>query len=425
MRVGVARGDITPVDSVWLTGYAHRDRKSEGVYHPLRAGAVYMEGSDDAGLIVTADVIGFDLSTAAAAKLQIAAATGLLPRQIVLTATHTHGGPFILPMALPGEIEAEYAEFLRRRLVEIAMSARTTAVAGHIRSSRGRSEFGVNRRLPDGRGGVEFAPNPGGPIDRDLDTLWFEDDAGTTLGTLTVYGCHATSLGDHMVGGDYPGYLCTALERSTGAPAFFAAGCAGDVRPWYTLDSAQDFGRPSLDELEAAGDQMADEVLASREGAIDVDGESLQLACDYHHLPYAQLPSRQELTSEAEDGSDSDFRKWARVMLSLCESGALPTSCPHEIQILRFNPDCFVLFLGGEILSEVGQHLKQRLQPAHAVTAAYSNGLIGYLPSENAYDLGGYEVDGSYRYFLRPAPFTKDVERLIVDKTMAMVSDFS
>ena len=84
-----------------------------------------------------------------------------------------------------------------------------------------------------------------------------------------------------------------------------------------------------------------------------------------------------------------------------------------------------MVFLGGEILSEIGLHLKHRLQPAHTVTAGYSNGLIGYVPSENTYDLGGYEVVGSHRYFLRPAPFTKDVERLIVDKTLAMVSTLS
>lgn len=425
MKIGVARGDITPADAVWLAGYAHRDHRSEGVYHPLRAGAIYIEGHADAGLIICADVVGFDLPTAAALKLQIAAATGLLPRQIVLTATHTHGAPLFWPMAMPGETEIGYAEFLRHRLVETAISARITATAGSIRSSRAFSEFGVNRRLPDGKGGVEFAPNPDGAIDRDLDTLWFADSDGTILATLTIYGCHATSLGDYMVGPDYPGYLCTVLERSTDAPAFFAAGCGGDVRPWYTRDSAKEFGRPSLDALEAAGEQIASDVLASCEQANEVDSDGLQLACDFHQLPYANLPTREELISEAEGGSDPNFRKWARAMVAMSDCGALPSSCPQEIQILRFNSDFLILFLGGEILSEIGLHLKQQLQPAHAVTAGYSNGLIGYVPSENAYDLGGYEVDGSYRYFLRPAPFTKDVERLIVDKTMAMVSAFS
>ncbi len=424
MKVGVARGDITPGESVWLTGYGHRDHKSEGVYHPLRAGAVYLKGQIDAGLIITADLIGFDLPTAARIKLRIGEVTGLLPRQIVLTATHTHGGPYFYPWGLPGEIESDYAQFLEKRLVEIAIGACANAVDGGIRCSRGRSEFGVNRRLPDGRGGVEFAPYPDGSIDRDLDTLWFAASDGGLLGTLTVFGCHATSLGDHMVGPDYPGYLCTALEQATGAPAFFAAGCGGDVKPWYTKDAGKDFSRPSLAELEAVGVEMADDVLASRDGAAEIDAGDLQLASDYHNLPYTDLPSRESM-SEAEAGSDPNFRKWARAMLSLDKAGGIPSSCVQEIQILQLNPELRVVFLGGEILSEIGMHLKHRLQPAHTVTAGYSNGLIGYVPSENAYDLGGYEVDGSYRYFLRPAPFTKDVERLVIDKTLSIVSCMS
>jgi len=424
MRVGVARGDITPNESVWLTGYGHRDHKSEGVYHPLKAGAIFMEGTDDAGLIIAADLIGYDLPSAARIKGLIAAATGLLPRQIVLTATHTHGGPFYYPWALPGEVEVGYTEFLGDRLVELAVSARSGAVDGGVRFSRGRCEFGVNRRLPDGRGGVLFAPYPDGAIDRDLDTLWFVDDGGQTLGTLTVFGCHATSMGDHRIGPDYPGYLCEALERTTSAPAFFAAGCGGDVRPWYNKDSASDFGRPSLAELEAVGNEIAGDVLAGRDAATAVDGDELRFVGDYHCLPYTELPSRESLT-QVQGGSDPNHRTWAQTMLAMDDSGGLPASCPQEIQVLQLNPEFRAVFLGGEILSEIGLHIKRRLQPAQTMTAGYSNGLIGYVPSENAYDLGGYEVDGSHRYFLRPAPFVKDVERLIVDKTLAMVSAIS
>ena len=79
------------------------------------------------------------------------------------------------------------------------------------------------------------------------------------------------------------------------------------------------------------------------------------------------------------------------------------------------------IFLGGEILTEIGLHIKSALQPATTITVAYSNGLIAYVPSRETYDLGGYEVDGSHFYFLRPAPFAKEIEDLIVAKTVNMV----
>jgi hypothetical protein len=80
-----------------------------------------------------------------------------------------------------------------------------------------------------------------------------------------------------------------------------------------------------------------------------------------------------------------------------------------------------MVFLGGEILSEIGLHLKRELAPATTVTVAYANGLIAYVPSRNAWPLGGYEVHDSHRYFLRPAAFTDDCEARIVETTGRLV----
>ena len=179
-KIGIASINITPQHPVWLTGYGNRDHKSEGVYQSLTAGAISIAGDTDEVLILTADLIGYDLAYAAAAKNRIAESTGLLPRQVVLTATHTHCAPLFYPMAMPGEVEKGYAEFLLNQLVQVTVSAKNKQVEGAVAFSRGRSEFGVSRRLPDGKGGVQFAPNPDGPMDRDLDTLWFSNVSGET-----------------------------------------------------------------------------------------------------------------------------------------------------------------------------------------------------------------------------------------------------
>ena len=121
IRTGAAHTDITPAGQVWMAGYGDRDRRSEGVYQPLGAGAVYLGGADDEALLIAADLIGFDLAYATQAKQRIAAATGMLPRQVILTATHTHCGPLFYPMMMPGEPELEYAERLCERLVAVAV----------------------------------------------------------------------------------------------------------------------------------------------------------------------------------------------------------------------------------------------------------------------------------------------------------------
>ena len=121
IRTGAAQTDITPAGPVWMAGYGDRDRRSEGVYQPLSAGAIYLRGAADEVVLIAADLIGFDLAYAAQAKQRIAAATGMLPRQVVLAATHTHCGPLFYPMMMPGEPELEYAGQLCERLVAVAV----------------------------------------------------------------------------------------------------------------------------------------------------------------------------------------------------------------------------------------------------------------------------------------------------------------
>ena len=416
-KIGIASIDITPQHPVWLTGYGNRDHRSEGAYQSLIAGAISIAGDADEVLILTADLIGYDLAYAAAAKNRIAESTGLLPRQVVLTATHTHCAPFFYPMAMPGDVEKEYAEFLLNQLVQVAISAKNQQVEGTVAFSRGHSEFGVSRRLPDGEGGIRFAPNPDGPMDRDLDTLWFSNTDGELIGSLTIFGCHPTSRGGYMLGGDYPGFLCRALSEQTEAPSFFATGCAGNIRPWFKGEN-NGFNTPSLEELEAASRRIADEVIQSRKVITPVDAAELSVTSDFHHLPYAELPDDATLRDKAENHTNQFVRHWASEMLKLSEAGGLPISCPQEIQVVQFNEALRAIFLGGEVLTEIGLHIKRALQPTTTITVAYSNGLIAYVPSMETYDLGGYEVDGSHFYFLRPAPFAKEIEDLIVAKTV-------
>ncbi len=161
-------------------------------------------------------------------------------------------------------------------------------------------------------------------------------------------------------------------------------------------------------------------MLAGRASSLPVDAGGLKIAGDFHLLPYADLPDAPHLGRFAAR-EQGQRRRWAEYVKGLLAQGPLPEGCPHEIQVLQLNPGFRVLFLGGEVLSEIGLHLKRALSPAVTVAAACSNGLIGYIPSKNAWPLGGYEVARSHYYFRLPAPFTEDVEDRLVEATLGVV----
>ena len=87
-RIGIAQVNITPNAPVWLVGYGDRDHKSEGVYQALRAGAVSIATPTEELVIITADLIGYDLAYAAAAKAHI----GQKGRLVGQEAVQMHGG---------------------------------------------------------------------------------------------------------------------------------------------------------------------------------------------------------------------------------------------------------------------------------------------------------------------------------------------
>jgi hypothetical protein len=101
-------------------------------------------------------------------------------------------------------------------------------------------------------------------------------------------------------------------------------------------------------------------------------------------------------------------------MLAKLSEGPLPDPTPFTIQTLRLDARHALVFLAGEVVTEVGLRIKQAYPYEAITTVAYSNGLIGYVPARSIHPQGGYEVRGSYRFYLQPAAFTPDVEDVIL-----------
>ena len=87
LKVGIAAAKITPEKPIRIAGYASRDKPSEGVLQDLYAKAMVLEDSQgERGLLITADVIGFNAKVADMICKKIIQETGLQRRQIMLMA---------------------------------------------------------------------------------------------------------------------------------------------------------------------------------------------------------------------------------------------------------------------------------------------------------------------------------------------------
>src|SRR5262245_8018077 len=95
-KAGVARAKITPKGPLWLAGYGHRDRPSDGTLHDIWVKALALEdGRGHRLVLLTSDLCGLPkwMDDSVCAKLE--KTHGLKRDHVRLTNSHNHCAPAV------------------------------------------------------------------------------------------------------------------------------------------------------------------------------------------------------------------------------------------------------------------------------------------------------------------------------------------
>lgn len=355
-RLGTASADITPPVGVELAGYG-RGVPSEGVRDRLAATSFFVTDGERAVSLTAVELAGLDVAMAAAVRDAVAAPLGIDRAAVMLLATHTHSGPFFVPV---DQLTEGYLRRLPDVLVDVAVRAAREPVPCRVTSSAARVAIGRNRREPDGA------------VDDRLGVLRF--DGERPLGVLAVATAHANVLTSNVVSGDFPGAARRRLEAELGCPALIAIGGAGDVDPlWRGGDAA-------LDRLagEIAGAALGSPV---RGGPARVSAASLSIDADL-----AEVGDPQRLAEEVERERGRDPGPWLALIGSDTRS-----TIPIEVAAVRIGD--FVL--GGVPLEVFSATALAAAGTDTQFLCGCANGYLGYLPTAEAFERGGYEVHWS------------------------------
>ncbi len=427
-KAGVASIVITPDESMWMAGYAARNKPSEGKVHDLHAKALALE--DEHGtrfIIVTVDLIGIPRPMRDWLAEHARESYKLEPEALLLNASHTHSGPVIretrysiygntLYGLSPEQIQQsnKYVDDLQEKLLELIGRAIQNLAPAKLSYTHARAGFAMNRRLKT-ETGVRNSPNPDGPVDHDVPVLRIDDSEGKLRAVLFGYACHCTTLSFYQYCGDYAGFAQEYIEQAhPGTTAMFMAGCGGDQNPYprRTLDYCMQHGRALANGVESA--------LAPR--ARPVAGP-IRAALDTVTLDFAEVPSREKLQQQAKS-TDKYNRRHAEVLLEeLEQNGAIRTTYPYLVQVVRFGDDLTMVALAGEVVVDYSLRLKSELPGLAVWVAGYSNDVFGYVPSARVLREGGYEAGDAMRYTDLPGPFAPSVEELIVAKVHELVQN--
>jgi neutral ceramidase len=401
MKVGAAMIDITPPIGLEMYGYGARVGGAVGTHDPLRARVLVAEGDDGTTVaLVVADLLQIEERLQEIIATEVRHSTGITREHLQLAGTHTHSGP---AFPAPSEVERDTGRAIAQAVAQ-AWAERREAIAavgiGHV------DGIARNRR-----------PN-GGPVDDRVTVTRFDDLAGQPIATHVNYGCHPTTLGpDNLLySADFPGVACRLVEEAVGGVAIFSTGPQGDVNPggyspegsmvgivvpWRTFESAERYGRA-----------LADVAIAVHRDLRTAGSDRVWGAARIVELRRKPLPDPQvaraaadgaarsaDAVREAGLSTDADYHSivaaaYADLVAVQAADPDRDRPVPVRVSALAFGP---LLHVGvsGELFVALGQRVRAALGDDRTCIAVLCDGYVGYLPTAEAFEVGGYEPNAS------------------------------
>ena len=387
-RLGVSQVNITPEQPVMMSGYDARKTPSTGIHDSLFASALFFSGEQNKALIISADLIGFSSAIIDSIKKKIYLKTGLSAQNVMIIATHNHGGPSIYAYEdkLPKANE-DYVHNLYAKLATLAADAMKNPVLFRMGVGKGSCQLNINRRAVFADGGVGLGRNQEGPCDHDLDIIKFVDQQNSLIAVLLNWPCHGTvsGQGNYQLTGDWPASAARYIKKQAGKNLVVAitAGASADINPIYGPGS--DFR-----EVEAVGYHVGKEAWKTIGNIETFPVKSFGMVNSKITFPGKKPWTDQFPQPSISRGSDADIQFTALKLDKLVLCG-----------------------ISGELMTEIGMKIEKESPYSPTITITHCNGSSGYICTDKAFTEGGYEVKVSRLMPGVEKPLTKKCVDLI------------
>lgn len=411
-RAGAASVVITPQEPVWMAGFAVRDRPADGRLHDLYVSALALEDArGNRSVLIGSDLLGFPAALSNRIRDRIGSDYGLSRSDILLNSSHSHSGPVLSDALLDiypiGTEELEqidrYTARLEQQIVELAGRALERLEPARLHAGNGVARFQVNRRNNDAST-LHLQTELAGPVDPAVPVIRVENLSGDLIAIAFGYACHPTTLSGYDWSGDYPGFARIELERRyPGTTALFFQGAGADQNPLPrgSVSQARQYGKT----LAAAVEQVLDSEMRELSPRLGTAYAEID-------LPMREPLEREELVRIAQGPTDY-INRWARRMIREIDRGeTFAASYPFPLQAWSLG-DQALFALGGELVVGYSIRLKE-IFGSDAFVLGYSNDVMAYIPTTRILLEGGYEGHTSHKVYGLPAPWTAEVESLIL-----------
>lgn len=402
-KLGAATKVINNDTGKWVQG-AGVPKKATKIRDDLEANSIYLSNEKTQLLLVSLDLVGLESSFAVKLREAMGVAAGIPPRNILLSCTHTHGGPSLVKTNYLMDIDTVYMNRLEGWLVDLAKESVTTARPAKIGWAKGEAQIGFNRRLTwaDGthtmHGDATRKDFTGleGPDDPQHLALFATDMKGDLRAILYHNTSHPTIFyGAGIYSADFPGEVRRQFRERFGKnlPVLFLNGAQGDI----SIDNMLD--RPSEnreEKLERISKLVVDETMRLYKDIIFDDNPIMKH--EYEDLKVSvRLPTPDKLMEGREILYRIDAGENIRGMKMIMAFGAVhlqETFGEHPFDTLPIHAlrieDLAIVTQPCELYCRFGLDIKRRSPSKNTIVVGLTDGYGGYCPTIYGLLGGGY-----------------------------------
>jgi len=439
-RAGAHAIDVSPPKlPVIVNGYTF-ERVVDVVHDPLHARCLVLDDGTTRIAIAVVDICVMPRELIDRAKRLACEATGIPTDRMLISATHTHSAPSVMP-ALGSRADPDYAAFLPGQIakgIERAAANLAPAQVGwtvvrdeeHTHSRRWimRPDRVTTDPFGEPRDRAKMCPayqdpnavGPAGPVDADLSLLSFRSPDGRPIALVANYSMHYFHATPVSAG--YYGRFVRAITGLIGAEdvdpppvAVMSQGTSGDQmfmdyskpKPELDVDSyARAVAQAAFEAYRGIGYQdwvplgMAERKLALR-----------RRVPDEKRLAWAR-----QVVAKMGDRPPKDRPEiFAREQIYLHED----PMAELKLQAVRIG-DLGITAIPCEVYGITGLKIKAQSPLGPTVNVSLANGEEGYIPPPEQHHLGGYST-----WEARTAGLEEQAEPKIVDAVLGLLEQVS
>ncbi|MEH6592390.1 MAG: hypothetical protein V7746_19145 [Halioglobus sp.] len=357
-KAGISTVAITPVAHKDVVNTLQAGPKIVGnISDPLYAKTLVLSDGHSRIVLITLDLM-YIPSTAFAELLSELREQSAFD-QIFLSITHSHSG----------YLGDNNYDALKEKLIAGIKTADAKLQAVKIGAAEGSLDEAYNRIIRHPGSSAEMLwtnadRKENRAVDQAVGVINVKKSNGETLVNIVNYNAHPVitmDLNNVVISADYPGQLANSLKHSGEGETLFFLGAAGDVNPYHANTKPTSL---ALDKSKELGEKLAAEVV-----------KNINSIRDYQ--------------------SQGQFSfKNLRYSLPLVKEPELEFS-PAEINTLFLTEDIALASFSGEFFNQFGVMVKQQSPSKHTFFMGYTNGSLGYIPTKEAVQSGGYGANSN------------------------------